>query len=276
MNRQRILLLLALLGVLPMLVVVLVVTRAESHGSASDPASRTYRCFLEGPETPQSAACQAAITVGGTQAVYDWNEVNIANANGQHRQLIPDGKLCSAGRDKYKGFDLPRADWPATTVQSGGAYTYKYKSTANHPGTFELYMTKAGFDPTQPLKWSDLDATPFKKVLNPPIVSGAYNIAINFPQRTGRHIVYAIWQRTDSAEAFYACSDVDFGGGPTTTPTTPTPGSCTNPAWSPAATYTGGNVVSHKGRNWKAKWWTQNEEPGTTGQWGVWSDQGAC
>jgi chitinase len=40
--------------------------------------------------------------------------------------------------------------------------------------------------------------------------------------------------------------------------------------------YTGGSLVSHKGHTWKAQWWTQNEEPGTTGEWGVWKDQGAC
>lgn len=34
--------------------------------------------------------------------------------------------------------------------------------------------------------------------------------------------------------------------------------------------------ASYGGHNWQAKWWTQGETPGTTGQWGVWSDQGAC
>lgn len=66
---------------------------------------------------------------------------------------------------------------------------------------------------------------------------------------------------------------------PTTTPPTTTPptgGACTNPAYVAGTVYNSGNVVSHKGRNWKAQWWTQNEEPGTTGEWGVWKDQGAC
>ncbi|MFC9823558.1 chitinase C-terminal domain-containing protein [Streptomyces erythrochromogenes] len=65
---------------------------------------------------------------------------------------------------------------------------------------------------------------------------------------------------------------------PTTPPTTPPPtgGTCTNPAYVAGTVYNSGNVVSHKGRNWKAQWWTQNEEPGTTGEWGVWKDQGAC
>ncbi|MEU9720923.1 glycoside hydrolase family 19 protein [Streptomyces sp. NPDC047976] len=47
-------------------------------------------------------------------------------------------------------------------------------------------------------------------------------------------------------------------------------------AWNSSAVYTGGMNASHGGHNWQAKWWTQGETPGTTGQWGVWSDQGAC
>ncbi|GHB41122.1 hypothetical protein GCM10010347_08520 [Streptomyces cirratus] len=59
---------------------------------------------------------------------------------------------------------------------------------------------------------------------------------------------------------------------PTATPTT----GCTAPAYAAGTVYTGGNEVSHKGHKWKAQWWTQNEEPGTTGEWGVWKDLGAC
>jgi hypothetical protein len=51
---------------------------------------------------------------------------------------------------------------------------------------------------------------------------------------------------------------------------------CTTASWSVSQIYTGGNTVSWKSHNWKAKWWTQGEEPGTTGEWGVWQDLGAC
>ncbi|WP_323188226.1 glycoside hydrolase family 19 protein [Streptomyces sp. NBC_00249] len=47
-------------------------------------------------------------------------------------------------------------------------------------------------------------------------------------------------------------------------------------AWTSSAVYTGGTSASYNGHNWQAKWWTQGETPGTTGQWGVWSDQGTC
>ncbi|GAA3601357.1 chitinase [Nonomuraea rosea] len=44
-------------------------------------------------------------------------------------------------------------------------------------------------------------------------------------------------------------------------------------AWSPTAVYTGGMSASYNGRNWSAKWWTQNERPGVAE---VWADKGAC
>lgn len=51
---------------------------------------------------------------------------------------------------------------------------------------------------------------------------------------------------------------------------------CTAPTWSAGAVYTAGLQVVHTGRTYRAKWWTQNEVPGTTGEWGVWVDLGAC
>ncbi|MCK7622181.1 chitinase [Streptomyces sp. RS10V-4] len=51
---------------------------------------------------------------------------------------------------------------------------------------------------------------------------------------------------------------------------------CTAAPWAAGTVYTAGQQVSHQGHTWKAKWWTTGEEPGTTGEWGVWQDLGAC
>ncbi|MEW5734097.1 MAG: Ig-like domain-containing protein, partial [Thermodesulfobacteriota bacterium] len=51
---------------------------------------------------------------------------------------------------------------------------------------------------------------------------------------------------------------------------------CGAPAWSASAVYKSGAKVSHAGHLWMAKWWTQGDTPGTTGQWGVWKDLGPC
>ncbi len=184
---------------------------ASAHGSMGDPVSRVAQCYAEGPESPVSAACRAAVSAGGTQALYDWNGIRIGDAGGRHRALIPDGELCSAGNDEFKGLDLARADWPATGVR-GGPYTFRYRVTAPHKGTFEVYLTKPGYDPAQPLSWADLDLEhPVATATDPVATGGFYTFSGTLPQRSGRQLLYAIWQRSDSPEAFYSCSDVTFG-----------------------------------------------------------------
>ncbi|MDI3418972.1 lytic polysaccharide monooxygenase auxiliary activity family 9 protein [Streptomyces luteolus] len=200
----------AALGIAPLALTALAASPAAAHGSMTDPVSRVSACFAEGPESPKSAACKAAVEASGAQAFYDWNEVNIADAAGKHREIIPDGKLCSAGRDKYKGLDLPRADWPASEL-GAGKHTFRYKATAPHKGSFELYITKDSYDPSKPLKWSDLESEPFAKVTDPKLENGEYVFDGTVPNKSGRHLVYSIWQRSDSPEAFYTCSDVTFG-----------------------------------------------------------------
>ncbi|MFI8196782.1 lytic polysaccharide monooxygenase [Streptomyces sp. NPDC085942] len=200
------------LGIAPLALTGLAAAPALAHGSLTDPVSRVSACYAEGPENPRSAACKAAVAAGGTQALYDWNGVNIANAAGKHRDLIPDGKLCSAANDKFKGLDLPRADWPASAM-SAGARTFTFRATAPHKGSFELYLTKPGYDASKPLAWSDLEAKPFASATAPVLKNGSYVFDGTVPQRSGRHLVYTVWQRSDSPEAFYACSDVTFGGG---------------------------------------------------------------
>jgi chitin-binding protein len=186
---------------------------AQAHGTMESPMSRIYRCrFVEDPANPTSPACREAVAIGGVQPLYDWNEVNLSDVAGKHRQRIPDGHLCSAGRDKYRGFDQARADWPATRVTAGAPFGFKYRASASHKGTIDLYVTRDGYDPTRPLRWADLENTPFLSITEEQ--SGqTYSATAPMPAgKSGRHLIYAIWQRSDSPEAFYSCSDVDFGG----------------------------------------------------------------
>lgn len=55
------------------------------------------------------------------------------------------------------------------------------------------------------------------------------------------------------------------------------PVTCDN-AWDASAVYNGGDQVSNSGKVWEAKWWTQGDEPSTSGDWGVWKEVGisAC
>ena len=207
----------------------------EAHGAFVSPATRTYACYKDGLAggggdiNPTNPACVAAVAQGGKQPLWDWFAVLQSNAAGNHRAIIADGQLCGGGTTKYAAYNAARLDWPVTQVQSGGTMQFRYNAWAPHPGTWSQYVTRDGYDPNQPLKWSDLEATPFDQVTNPPTQNGSsgneYYWNARLPVKQGRHIIYSIWQRSDSPEAFYNCVDVQFGGTPPTSPppTSPPP-----------------------------------------------------
>ncbi|MER5431442.1 lytic polysaccharide monooxygenase [Streptomyces sp. NPDC002588] len=234
---------------------------ALAHGAPTDPSSRVYGCSPEGTQTG-SAACKAAIAANGASFAA-WDNLRVANVNGRDRQTIPDGKLCSGGLAAYKGLDLARADWPSTRLAPGGTLKMTYTSTIAHTGTFRLYLTKPGYDPGKPLSWADLPERPFAEIKDPALTNGAYHFSAKLPaDRTGRQMLYTIWQNSSTPDTYYSCSDVVFtqaaGAGKsekTTTGTaeeketagaasaTPTPaatGSGAGTAESPSASATGG------------------------------------
>lgn len=190
---------------------------AFGHGSMETPISRIYNCFLENPENPKSDACKAAVEQGGTQALYDWNGVNQGNANDMHREIIPDGKLCSAGKELFKGMDLARNDWHTTMIVPNGSGNFEFVFIATAPHStkyYRFYVTEDGYNPLNPLKWTDLEESPFCTITDVTLENGRYKMSCPFPQgKSGKHIIYSIWQRDDSPEAFYTCMDVEFTGG---------------------------------------------------------------
>ncbi|MDO8210663.1 lytic polysaccharide monooxygenase [Conexibacter sp. CPCC 206217] len=188
--------------------------QAHAHGTTYFPASRTYACrYVDRTPGPCANAWRS-----NPQALYDWMALLISNADGRHRELIPNGKLCSAGDPKYAAFDKPSAAWPATGVRAG-PQTIRYVLNAPHATLYyRFYLTKQGFDPaTQALGWGDLELI-HDSGRRPAATMESFQV--DLPQRSGRQILYVIWQRSDSPEAFYACSDLIFGA-PGTLPLAP-------------------------------------------------------
>lgn len=178
----------------------------------SRPVSRVYQIYLEDPQSPDHPSSRAAIAVAGTQAFYDWHEVNRLVPDYNYRALIPDGRLASAGRAKYAGLDLLRSDWPRTRVHRGAYHMIFNAHVPHDPSFFQAFISRPGWSPLQPLRWSDLEPLPgaefFRRQGN------LYTFDTELPARTGHHIIYVIWQRIDPAgEAFFSISDVDFGDG---------------------------------------------------------------
>ncbi|WP_405515695.1 lytic polysaccharide monooxygenase [Streptomyces canus] len=193
----------------PFLLTVFAAAPAQAHGAPTDPVSRVFACSPDGGSSG-TAACRAAVAATGSPFTA-WDNLRVANVNGRDRQTIPDGKLCSGGLPAYKGLDLARSDWPSTRLSPGATLTMKYVSTIPHTGTFRMYLTEPGYDPSKPLKWSDLPEQPFAQVKDPALTDGAYRIRMTLPKdRTGRQVLYTIWQNSSTADTYYSCSDVVF------------------------------------------------------------------
>jgi predicted carbohydrate-binding protein with CBM5 and CBM33 domain len=239
---------------------VLAATTAQAHGATTSPGSRTYLCYQDGllaggDLKPSNAACAQAVATGGTQPLYDWFGVLRSDGAGRTVGFIPDGQLCAGGTTKWAAYDVPGTNWPATRLTSGADFTVHYNAWAAHPGQFRLYVTKDGYDPTKALKWSDLESTPFSTWdETTPNGNAEYYWNVKLPSgKTGRHLIYSVWQRSDSQETFYGCADVVFDGGtgqvigipgyggepqPTTSPTvspTVSPTSSTSPTSTPTS-----------------------------------------
>jgi predicted carbohydrate-binding protein with CBM5 and CBM33 domain len=188
---------------------------AFAHGAPVQPISRTAACAPDNDDAG-TAACKAARAANGG-AFGNFDNLRVPGVDGKDKQTIPDGKLCSGNLPEFKGLDLARDDWPATKLTAGGTLTIQYRATIPHQGSFRVYLTKPGYDPKQPLGWGDLGSKPILTVDNPPLRDGSYRMSVKLPSdRTGRHLVYTVWQTSSTPDTYYSCSDVVLkaaGGG---------------------------------------------------------------
>ena len=240
-----------------------------AHGTITSPKSRVYNCYLEGPESPQSAACQAAVAVSGSQGFYDWNGVRNGNAGGNHVQT------CSGGSSAHAGLNLNRSDWVATNI-SGGSTTFTWTLTAAHATSYYRYYIGGNLFCS----------------IGPSGAQSSASHTCNVPG-SGRQTIWSVWQRSDSPEAFYACVDVIVGGGSSSGGSSSggsssggssSGGGNCGPQYSAGTSYSQGQVVSNLGNNYTcdvAGWCSSSAAwayaPGTGSNWSsAWSSNGAC
>ncbi|GAB1691493.1 lytic polysaccharide monooxygenase [Krasilnikovia sp. M28-CT-15] len=202
---------------------------ALAHGAPTLPLSRTAACAAGGTDTG-SAACRAAREANG-RSFGTFDNLRVPGVDGNDRQFIPDGKLCSGGLPEFKGLDLARTDWPATKMTAGSSLSIRYRTTIPHEGLFRVYLTKPGYDPARPLRWSDLGAQPILTADNPPVRDGAYQMKGKLPaDRTGRHVLFTIWQTTSTPDTYYSCSDLVLSAAGAGVAATPRPSASSSKA----------------------------------------------
>ena len=218
------------------MVVVSQASPASAHGSVTNPPSRNYGCWERwgsdhlNPNMGQTDPMCAQAWQTNPNTMWNWNGLYREGVGGNHQAAIPDGQLCSGGRTQgglYGSLDTVGA-W--TAKQMPNNFTLTLTDGARHGADYMLiYITKQGFNSaTQALTWGNLDLV-LRTGSYP--TTGLYEAQVNAGSRTGRHVIYTIWQASHLDQPYYICSDVIFGGGtnPTTPPVTTRPPTTTTP-----------------------------------------------
>lgn len=170
-------------------------TSGFAHGYVTSPGSRAY--------FGTAAAGNLNQNVGRAQ----WEPQSIEAP----KNTFIDGKLASAGVTGFEPLDEQTATRWHKSVINPGNLTISWNLTAQHrTSTWDYYMTKTGWNPNAPLKISDFEliAQIDDKATVPPKI---VNQTITIPQdRKGYHVILAVWNISDTTNAFYQVIDVNI------------------------------------------------------------------
>ncbi|MEV5645015.1 lytic polysaccharide monooxygenase auxiliary activity family 9 protein [Streptomyces flaveolus] len=156
-------------GIAPLLAVTLPAGNASAHGYISSPPSRQAQC--------------AAGTVSCGSIKYEPQSVE-----------GPKGLMsCSGGNSAFAELDNDSKGWKVTPVSR--TTSFNWRLTAQHAtSTWQYYAGGRKI-----AEFNDGGARPGATVTH----------QVNFGSLTGRQKVLAVWNIADTADAFYACVDVN-------------------------------------------------------------------
>lgn len=179
-------------------IMILLSQKASAHGYVDSPGSRAILC-----KNGQNTDCGAIV----------YEPQSLEAPKGFPAAGPADGKIASAGGAFPKLDEQSATRWTKVNMSSG-QNTFTWKLTAAHATTsWKYYITKPNWNPNAPLTRDSFDLTPFCSVnhggTQPPFT---YSDTCNVPQRTGYHVILAVWEIADTANAFYNVIDVNFGG----------------------------------------------------------------
>lgn len=187
-------------------------TKAHAHGYVESPPSRAYRYSSRFPNQEMSWAERMAMIGSATN---EPQSISTASINWPTDPNTPrDGQLASANCRLGCQIDRQSRDlWLKTTVTSGPVDFTWYKTAPHMTLNWRYYITKPNWNPDAPLTRDQFDLEPIECVSGNGESPRTVTHTVNIPSdRSGYHIVYAVWDRDprDSIESFYQVVDLNI------------------------------------------------------------------
>ncbi|WP_326806909.1 lytic polysaccharide monooxygenase [Streptomyces sp. NBC_01775] len=171
MHKRRKLAALIGAGLSPFLVLGLSVTPASAHGWVTNPASRQAQCAT---------------------GVVQCGDIKYEPQSVEGPKGLKD---CAGGNARFAELREDNKGWQVTNV--GRSATFNWKLTVSHrTSTWQYFIGN-----TKIAEFDDGGAAPGEYVSH----------GVNFQGFSGKQRVLAVWNIADTANAFYACVDVNIG-----------------------------------------------------------------
>ncbi|MDP7988821.1 lytic polysaccharide monooxygenase [Bacillus sp. MHSD_36] len=177
----------------------LIPQNAYAHGFVEKPGSRSALC----------SQTYGALNVNCGSIMYEPQSLEAPKGFPQAGPV--DGQIASAG-GKFGGIlDQQTVDrWFKNTI-TGGENTFTWKFTAPHlTSKWHYYITKKEWDPNKALTRADFEPI---GIVQHDGSAASNNVAhkINVPtDRSGYHVILAVWDVADTVNAFYNVIDVNL------------------------------------------------------------------
>lgn len=179
---------------------------ASAHGYVEVPPSRALLC-QQGSNINCGAAQYEPQSVGETFKGFP------AGSGGAPLQGPIDGKIASGGNPSFSALDAQSATrWKLTEIKDRN-FAFQWKYTQAHPATkHEYFITRTGWNPNESLKRASFESTPFCTVDGGhqlPVSGARHNCTIP-EDKSGHHVILALWTVGDTDAAFHSVADVNI------------------------------------------------------------------
>ena len=178
----------------------------SAHGYLEVPPSRALAC-QKGLNTNCGSAQYEPQSVGETFKGFP------AGVGGAPLQGPVDGKIPSGGHSLFSAMDAQSATrWHLTEIKDRNI-DFQWRYTGLHPATkHEYFITRNGWNPNESLKRATFESTPFCTIeaairSRSPAPS---TTATSLTDKSGQHVILAIWTVGDTDAAFYNAADVNI------------------------------------------------------------------
>lgn len=185
---------------------MLVSQSASAHGYLEVPPSRALLC-QKGLNTNCGGAQYEPQSVGETFKGFP------NGVGGSPLQGPKNGEIASGSHPMFSALDAQSATrWQMTEIKDRNI-DFQWRYTAEHPATkHEYFISRNGWNPNEPLTRDTFESTPFCTIDggNQMPVSGAKHNCTIPVDKSGHHVVLAIWTVGDTDAAFYNPADVNI------------------------------------------------------------------